>query len=87
MYSVVYEKSAIKDLVGVEKPFLLLIKEKIEILAKDPDRLKNRIKALKGKEYKGLYRLRVGDYRVVYQRKDDVLIILIVRIGHRKEVY
>ncbi len=87
MYSVVYEKSAIKDLVGVEKPFRLLIKEKIEILAKDPDRLKNRIKALKGKEYKGLYRLRVGDYRVVYQRKDDVLIILIVRIGHRKEVY
>ena len=87
MYSIVYEKSAIKDLVGVEKPFRLLIKEKIEILAKDPDRLKNRIKALKGKEYKGLYRLRVGDYRVVYQRKDDVLIILIVRIGHRKEVY
>ncbi|WP_457595110.1 type II toxin-antitoxin system RelE family toxin [Hydrogenimonas sp.] len=87
MYSIVYEKSAIKDLVGVEKPFRLLIKEKIEILAKDPNRLKNRIKALKGKEYKGLYRLRVGDYRVVYQRKDDVLIILIVRIGHRKEVY
>ena len=63
------------------------IKEKIEILAKDPEKLKNRIKALKGKEYKGLYRLRVGDYCVVYQRKDDVLIILIVRIGHRKEVY
>ncbi len=87
MYSIVYVKSAIKDLVGVEKPFRLLIKEKIEILAKDPDRLKNRIKALKGKEYKDLYRLRVGDYRIVYQRKDDVLIILIVRIGHRKEEY
>ncbi len=87
MYSVVYEKNAIKDLLGVEKPFRLLIKEKIEILAKDPEKLKNRIKALKGKEYKGLYRLRVGDYRVVYQRKDDVLLILIVRIGHRKEVY
>ncbi len=87
MYSVVYEKSAIKGLLSVEKPFRLLIKEKIEILAKDPDRLKNRVKALKGKEYKGLYRLRVGDYCVVYQRKDDVLIILIVRIGHRKEVY
>ncbi len=87
MYSVVYEKNAIKDMVGVKKPFRLLIKEKIEILAKDPEKLKNRIKALKGKEHKGLYRLRVGDYCVVYQRKDDVLLILIVRIGHRKEVY
>jgi len=87
MYSVVYEKNAIKDLLGVEKPFRLLIKEKIEILAKDPEKLKNRIEALKGKEYKALYRLRVGNYRIVYQRKDDVLLILIVRIGHRKEVY
>lgn len=35
----------------------------------------------------GYYRLRVGDYRVVYAIRDDVLLVLVVRIGHRREVY
>jgi mRNA interferase RelE/StbE len=36
---------------------------------------------------KGLYRIRAGDYRIVYQIRDDALLVLIVRIGHRREVY
>ncbi len=35
----------------------------------------------------GLYRVRVGDYRVVYSIHSDVLLVLVVRIGHRGEVY
>jgi mRNA interferase RelE/StbE len=35
----------------------------------------------------GYYRLRIGDYRVVYAIEDDVLLVLVVRIGHRREVY
>jgi len=34
-----------------------------------------------------LYRIRTGDYRIVYQVRDDRLIVLVVRIGHRKDVY
>ncbi|MCK4763017.1 MAG: type II toxin-antitoxin system RelE/ParE family toxin [Candidatus Aminicenantes bacterium] len=34
-----------------------------------------------------LYRIRSGDYRVIYQIKDDILTILIIRIGHRKDIY
>ena len=34
-----------------------------------------------------LYRIRVADYRIVYQIQDDRLIVLVVRIGHRKDVY
>jgi len=34
-----------------------------------------------------LYRVRVGDYRVVYQISDDRLIVLIVRVAHRRDVY
>jgi mRNA interferase RelE/StbE len=34
-----------------------------------------------------LFRLRVGDYRIIYDVQDDVLIVLIVRIGHRRDVY
>jgi mRNA interferase RelE/StbE len=34
-----------------------------------------------------LYRIRVGDYRVIYQVHDDVLIVLVLAFGHRREVY
>jgi mRNA interferase RelE/StbE len=34
-----------------------------------------------------LYRIRVGDYRIVYQVRDDVLIVLVLSIGHRREIY
>jgi mRNA interferase RelE/StbE len=35
----------------------------------------------------GFFRVRVGDFRVVYAIRDDVLLVLVVRIGHRREVY
>lgn len=34
-----------------------------------------------------MYRIPVGDYRVIYQIRDDVLLVLVVRIGHQREVY
>jgi mRNA interferase RelE/StbE len=43
-------------------------------------------KALSG-DLKGLWRYRVGDYRVICQIKDSELVILIVELGHRKDVY
>ena len=43
------------------------------------------VKKLTGAE--DLYRIRVGNYRVVYQIQDNCLIVLVVRIGHRKDVY
>jgi mRNA interferase RelE/StbE len=36
---------------------------------------------------KGIYRLRTGNYRVIYQVQDEIVLILILRIGHRKDVY
>jgi mRNA interferase RelE/StbE len=43
------------------------------------------VEKLAGEE--GLYRVRAGDFRVVYSIQDDVLLVLVVRIGHRGEVY
>ncbi|MGB7415498.1 MAG: type II toxin-antitoxin system RelE/ParE family toxin [Thermosynechococcaceae cyanobacterium] len=40
---------------------------------------------LKGAD--SLYRIRVGDYRIVYDIQDDVLQVLVVRVGHRRNVY
>ena len=42
--------------------------------------------ALKG-EFEGLRRLRVGGYRIVYEWQQQELVVLVVRVGHRKEVY
>ncbi len=35
----------------------------------------------------GTYRVRTGDYRIVYEVHDDRLVVLVIRIGHRREVY
>lgn len=43
-------------------------------------------KKLKGAK-EDLYRIRVGDYRVVYQVEEDSLVVVLIRIGHRKDVY
>ena len=38
-------------------------------------------------QYKGCYRYRFGDFRVIYQVKEKELVILVLRAGHRKEIY
>ena len=43
--------------------------------------------AVKLQSERALYRVRVGDYRVVYQIQDAALVVLVVRIGHRREIY
>ena len=62
-----------------------LIVNKIIKLAENPSTINNNVKALKG--VAGWYRLRVGDYRVVYNLNHSVQIIKIIKVGHRKEVY
>ncbi|MCD4830738.1 MAG: type II toxin-antitoxin system RelE/ParE family toxin [Anaerohalosphaeraceae bacterium] len=39
------------------------------------------------KGMKNLFRVRIGDYRIVYQIEDKKLLVLVVRVGHRKDVY
>ncbi len=46
----------------------------------------SKIKRLKG-DWQGFYRLRLRNYRVIYEKIDDRLVIHIVRVAHRKEVY
>ncbi len=43
-------------------------------------------KSLKGK-FRGLYRMRVGDYRVVYRVKDNMLILIVISVAHRSQIY
>jgi mRNA interferase RelE/StbE len=83
MYKVAFEKSA-------EKEFLKLDKQAQELIATKIIDLQNgqfsNDKALKGK-HQGKYRKRAGNYRIVYLKENDMLLITIIRIAHRKEVY
>ncbi len=65
-----------------QKKILTYLKDKL-MLAEDPRRLG---KPLSG-EFSGLWRYRVGDYRILAQIEDDALIILVIHVGHRKNVY
>jgi mRNA interferase RelE/StbE len=86
MYRLVFDRRAVKELSRIDRPFQVNIKKKLQILARNPEALKNDIKKLKGGRPE-LFRLRIGSYRVIYQKKEDKLVILIIRVGHRKEVY
>jgi mRNA interferase RelE/StbE len=76
-----YKKSVAKDLKNLDRVEAKRVIDKLEQeLSKDPDAGE----PLKGK-FVGLLRLRVGDYRVIYTRtKDGVLVLL---VAHRKDVY
>lgn len=85
MYELKFLGRALDDLKRIDRAHQRIIKEKLLILAEHPEALKNNIKRLAAGE--DLFRLRVGGYRVIFKKEDRRLIILIVRIGHRKEIY
>ena len=86
MYSVEYSLGAIRDLKKLDKPTRLLIASWIEknlVGCEDP---RAHGKALEGDRC-GEWRYRVGDYRILANIQDDKILILVLKIGHRREVY
>ena len=83
MYKVIIPKLAFKELSKIDKDNQKLIYDKIKDLEKG---IFKNDKALKGK-YKGKFRKRAGNYRIIYLKENDILVITIIRIAHRKEVY
>lgn len=86
MYSLKFLKEAVTELEHIDPIWQKRIINKIKILAKEPKALANNIKKPKGK-YHDYYRLRIGEYRVIFSMEKNELIILIIRIGHRRKIY
>ena len=86
MYKLKFLGKALDDLKNIDRAHQKIIKEKLLMLAKNPEVLKNNIKRL-SREKNDYYRLRVGNYRIIFKKEEKQLIIIIVRIGHRKEIY
>jgi mRNA interferase RelE/StbE len=83
-YQIRYTKKAVKSLKDFPKSDVLSIIEAIEQLAKAPE-LKTNVKTLHN--FVSGYRLRVGNYRVLFDREDTLKIIDVIDVGHRKDIY
>ncbi|MDQ8200896.1 type II toxin-antitoxin system RelE/ParE family toxin [Pelagicoccus enzymogenes] len=81
-YKIEIKRSAAKELEKIQKKDRDRIIEKIQALSEDPRPPLS--KKLSGEEK---YRIRQGDYRVLYQIYDEVITVVVVRVAHRKETY
>jgi len=82
MYSIIYKKTSEKELLTVPKEYALKIRDAINRLAANP--FPRGSKKLSGAD---AYRIRIGNYRVIYTVESSRLIILVIKIAHRREVY
>ena len=82
-YRIEWKSSALHELKRLDRQVVPRIVGAVETLASDP--FPSGIKKLHGGER--TYRLRVGDYRVIYEVFSDYLVIEIARVRHRKDVY
>lgn len=84
MYKITYSNQAVRALLKTPKNTAKLIREKLDQLAQDPHGSNPNVKKLLGRPG---YRLRVGDWRVIYEINDTEIIIIVMKIGSRGEVY
>lgn len=83
IYEVVLSKTAEKNISKLPSIIIALIIPELELLAENP-RPKG-CKKLKG--FSDLWRVRVGNYRIIYSIDDKILLVDIREIGHRKDIY
>ena len=80
-FNIIWSDSALKQLKKLDRFVAKRIFEKVSLLEDEPYRF---IQKLVGSSF---FKLRVGDYRIILEIKQDVLQILIIKVGHRKSVY
>jgi mRNA interferase RelE/StbE len=83
-YGLYITSAAYRQLKKLDRNVQVLIRERLDHLCKDPYGDELDVKKLQGCEG---YRLRIGDYRIIYRLKNSDLIVEVLAIGHRKEIY
>lgn len=84
MYEIFITPYARRQLKKLPAKAVKEIRSSLEYLAQDPYEASNDVKKLQGRSG---YRLRVGDYRVIYELENKRLIIQVLEIAHRKDIY
>lgn len=86
MYQVVFTDKALKKLRKIDKSIARMILGWVRKNLENCDNPRKHGKALVG-NHAGSWRYRVGDYRLIAEIQDDKIIILILSVGHRKNIY
>ena len=81
-YKITFKKSVAKDFRGIPKKDVTKILQCIDSLAENPR--SESCKKLSGQEN---YRIRQGLYRIVYEIRDEVLVVNVIKVAHRSNVY
>jgi mRNA interferase RelE/StbE len=82
-YQIEFVKQAVKQFKALPTQEQERLQPRIDALATEPR--PSGVVKLAGAD--DLYRIRVGDYRIIYSIQDEQLLILVVKIGHRRDVY
>lgn len=82
VYRIRIERKAQKKLAGISDPYYSNIKKAILELANNPR--PQGCKKLKGRD---AFRIRVAHYRIIYEIQDSILLVDVIDLGHRKEIY
>ena len=82
-YTVQILPGAERDLAALQGPIQRRIAARIDTLADNPN--PQGAKKLQGE--RDMWRVRVGDYRILYTLRNAQLVVLVIRVGHRREVY
>ncbi len=85
-WKIKYLRSAKRGLRRITAQDRQRIKSRIEALAEE-DNPQQSGEKLSGSYFRDFYRVRVGNYRIIYRTENDELILVIFRIGHRRDVY
>lgn len=83
MWAIQVGKSAEKELTKLDRQTQIRISKELIKISVNP---REYGKGLTGKQ-SGLWRYRVGDYRIVCELIDNIMVVMVVRIAHRREVY
>ena len=86
-WQVEFTEGARMDLAKLDKPTARRVTEFLRNRVAPLDDARSIGHALTGSELGEFWRYRVGDYRIVCEIRDKVLVILVIRIGHRREIY
>jgi mRNA interferase RelE/StbE len=84
VYKIIFKKEAAKSLEKLPRNVARLIREKLAAITANPYADHPNAKKLQGREG---YRLRVGDWRVIYEIQNEQLVILVLKVAPRGEVY
>ena len=83
MYRIEFTSAAARQVRKLDRPVRTRLLDAIETLASSPR--PDGVKKLASTE--NAWRIRVGDYRIIYSIEDDVLVVTVVRVAHRREAY